>query len=50
MRESNLGSLQDEESEEQLRPARELWALKENMEIQIQTMSLRKVEGDAKGK
>uniref|UniRef100_A0A8C6D962 DAZ interacting zinc finger protein 1 like n=1 Tax=Moschus moschiferus TaxID=68415 RepID=A0A8C6D962_MOSMO len=31
---SNLGSLRDEEPEERLRQAQELWALKEKMEIQ----------------
>lgn len=32
---SNLGSLRDEEPEERLRQAQELWALKEKMEIQV---------------
>ncbi|KAK2496122.1 hypothetical protein MC885_018333, partial [Smutsia gigantea] len=39
--ESNLGSLQDEESEEQHRQAQELRALKENMEIQLQEQNKR---------
>ncbi|XP_069420854.1 cilium assembly protein DZIP1L isoform X5 [Ovis canadensis] len=34
MMKSNLGSLRDEEPEERLRQAQELWALKEKMEIQ----------------
>ncbi|KAI5940078.1 Zinc finger protein DZIP1L [Manis javanica] len=34
VRESNLGSLQDEESEEQLRQPQALQALKEKMEVQ----------------
>lgn len=35
MMKSNLGSLRDEEPEERLRQAQELWALKEKMEIQV---------------
>ncbi|XP_049726239.1 cilium assembly protein DZIP1L isoform X3 [Elephas maximus indicus] len=47
--ESNLEFLRDEEPKERLRLAQELQALREKMGIQIQTMSVRKVEGTLQG-